>query len=55
MTNVDDETGVERFQAFVEMRDGVKLNTFVFLPKEGHAPFPVILQRTPYESAHRSQ
>ena len=48
MTNVDDETGVERFQAFVEMRDGVKLNTFVFLPKEGHAPFPVILQRTPY-------
>src|SRR5580700_10164778 len=32
----------------VAMRDGVRLNTFVFLPKDGGPRFPVILHRTPY-------
>lgn len=36
------------FQAMVPMRDGVRLNTFVFLPERGGLRFPVILQRTPY-------
>ncbi len=36
------------FQAMVTMRDGVKLNTFVYLPDEDGPRFPVILQRTPY-------
>ena len=31
----------------IEMRDGVKLATNVFLPK-GDGPWPVILTRTPY-------
>lgn len=35
-------------QHFVAMRDGAKMNTFVFLPKTGGPSFPVILQRTPY-------
>ncbi len=35
-------------QAMVPMRDGVRLNTFVFLPEHGGPRFPVILQRTPY-------
>ncbi len=39
---------VRSFQAMVPMRDGVKLNTFVFLPQNGGPRFPVILQRTPY-------
>jgi len=30
------------------MRDGIRLNTFVFLPEHGGPRFPVILQRTPY-------
>ena len=30
------------------MRDGVRLNTFVFLPQDGGPRFPVILHRTPY-------
>ena len=30
------------------MRDGVKLNTFVYLPRTGGPRYPVILQRTPY-------
>src|SRR5580700_4139321 len=32
----------------VAMRDGVRLNTFVFLPQDGGPRFPVILHRTPY-------
>lgn len=35
-------------QHFVAMRDGAKMNTFMFLPKTGGPSFPVILQRTPY-------
>jgi putative CocE/NonD family hydrolase len=40
--------GARAFQAMVTMRDGVRLNTFVFLPREGGPRWPVILQRTPY-------
>ena len=35
-------------QAMVPMRDGVRLNTFVFLPETGGPRFPAILHRTPY-------
>lgn len=48
MKLVDPTTGTRGFQTYVAMRDGVKLNTFVFLPAEGGPQFPVILQRTPY-------
>src|SRR5256885_548759 len=40
--------GSRCFQAMVAMRDGVRLNTFVFLPQGGGPRFPVILHRTPY-------
>jgi len=36
------------FQTMVPMRDGIRLNTFVFLPDDGGSRFPVILHRTPY-------
>jgi hypothetical protein len=45
---VDGETGARGFQAMVAMRDGVRLNTFVFLPATGGPRWPVILHRTPY-------
>jgi putative CocE/NonD family hydrolase len=32
----------------VAMRDGIRLNTFVFLPESGGPRWPVILHRTPY-------
>jgi putative CocE/NonD family hydrolase len=35
-------------QAMVPMRDGVRLNTFVYLPQSDGPTYPVILQRTPY-------
>jgi uncharacterized protein len=36
------------FQAMVPMRDGTRLNTFVFFPDDGASRWPVILHRTPY-------
>jgi putative CocE/NonD family hydrolase len=48
MTETNGTKGANCFQAFVEMRDEVKLNTFVFLPDTAGPAFPVILQRTPY-------
>jgi putative CocE/NonD family hydrolase len=38
----------DAFQTMVAMRDGTRLNTFVFLPKSGGPRWPVILHRTPY-------
>src|SRR3954447_16128225 len=43
----DAASGARCGQTMVPMRDGIRLNTFVFLPPEG-ARFPVILHRTPY-------
>jgi uncharacterized protein len=43
----DTWSGARCGQAMVRMRDGISLNTFVFLPPKG-ARFPVILHRTPY-------
>jgi uncharacterized protein len=45
---VDPETGARLWQTMVAMRDGVRLNTFVFLPGEGGPRWPVIMHRTPY-------
>ena len=36
------------FQTMVPMRDGARLNTFVFLPEAGGPRWPAILHRTPY-------
>jgi putative CocE/NonD family hydrolase len=35
-------------RAMVPMRDGVKLNTIVFSPKQAGGPLPFLLMRTPY-------
>jgi putative CocE/NonD family hydrolase len=45
---VADSNSANCFQAMVPMRDGTRLNTFVYLPGDGQATYPVILQRTPY-------
>jgi uncharacterized protein len=41
------DSGARCGQTMVAMRDGARLNTFVFLPPAGDR-FPVILHRTPY-------
>ncbi|MBV8121562.1 MAG: hypothetical protein JO081_16675, partial [Alphaproteobacteria bacterium] len=45
---IDPETGAQGFRSMVAMRDGVRLNTFVFLPANSGPCWPVILHRTPY-------
>src|SRR5947199_2859473 len=47
-TIIDPTNGARCFQTMVPMRDGTRLNTFMFLPPKGGPRFPVILQRTPY-------
>jgi hypothetical protein len=47
-TLTDAATGEPAFQTMVAMRDGTRLNTFVFPPASGGPRFPVILHRTPY-------
>ena len=44
----DAATGARCYQTMVPMRDGARLNTFVFVPPEGGPRFPAILHRTPY-------
>ena len=46
--------GARCFQAMVPMRDGVRLNTFVYLPESGGSRFPVIMQRSPYGITSRT-
>src|SRR5271168_770667 len=43
-----DRADSRAFQVMVAMRDGTKLNTFVFLPESVGPRWPVILHRTPY-------
>ena len=46
--HTDNASGARCFQTMVPMRDGIQLNTFVFLPENGGPRYPVILHRTPY-------
>ena len=48
MQVIDPVTGARGFQVMVAMRDGTRLNTFVFLPGSGGPRWSVILHRTPY-------
>jgi len=36
--------------AMIPMRDGVKLNTNIFIPKNAAGPLPIMLERTPYNA-----
>lgn len=45
--NMQDLARVDEM-VMVPMRDGVRLSTDVYLPREGEGPFPVIFWRTPY-------
>src|SRR5215469_9464858 len=38
----------ERKEAMIPMRDGVKLHTEIYSPREGGPPLPILMQRTPY-------
>jgi putative CocE/NonD family hydrolase len=45
----------ERFtkqEAMIPMRDGIKLNTEIYIPKQTTGPVPILLTRTPYGLGH---
>ncbi len=45
----------ERTSAMIPMRDGVKLNTNIFMPKNIGGPLPILLERTPYNAPESAQ
>src|SRR5262245_17789688 len=42
----------EKIEAMVPMRDGVRLNTEVYVPKNAKEPLPILVTRTPYGLEH---
>jgi putative CocE/NonD family hydrolase len=42
------ETTYVRTNVMIPMRDGVKLNTEIFAPKDARVPLPILMVRTPY-------
>lgn len=44
-------TDYEKSQHYIEMRDGVKLHTTVYTPKDTTREYPVLMIRTPYSCA----
>jgi predicted acyl esterase len=38
-------------EVYIPMRDGVKLFTSIYLPKDESKTYPILLQRTPYSCA----
>jgi len=45
--------GFERRDVMIPMRDGIRLNTVIFTPKQQPEPLPIILLRTPYSVSGR--
>jgi putative CocE/NonD family hydrolase len=41
----------EKSQYYIEMRDGVKLHTTVYVPKNDSESYPILMTRTPYSCA----
>jgi hypothetical protein len=44
-----------KIEAMIPMRDGVRLNTEIYLPKRGRERLPILLTRTPYGLGHDEQ
>ena len=54
LSGQDGRRAIKSIDVMLEMRDGVKLATSVYLP-EGEGPWPVIVTRTPYSKAGYAQ
>src|SRR6185437_15285687 len=44
----DPPAGFDKIEQMVPMRDGVKLHTIIYAPKNHSGPLPIIFNRTPY-------
>src|SRR5258708_39757079 len=45
----------EKTEAMVPMRDGIKLHTVLFAPKDQNTPLPILFVRTPYGAVHEEK
>ena len=45
---VETNVAFDRREEMIRMRDGVRLHTLIFTPKDQKEPLPIIIQRTPY-------
>jgi uncharacterized protein len=45
---VEPNVPFEKREEMIRMRDGVRLNTVIFTPKDQKEPLPIIMNRTPY-------
>jgi len=45
------EENYDKYEYLIEMRDGIKLFTAVYIPKDKSKKYPIILNRTPYSVA----
>ena len=54
LSGQDARRAIKSNDVMLEMRDGVKLATSIYLP-EGEGPWPVIVTRTPYSKAGYAQ
>ncbi|QQS45577.1 MAG: CocE/NonD family hydrolase [Acidobacteriota bacterium] len=50
-TGSQSEQPFEKQNTMIRMRDGVRLNTNIFIPRDKGGPLPIILERTPYQAA----
>ena len=47
--NSEDTASVfTKTDAMIPMRDGARLHTVIFVPREAQGPLPILLERTPY-------
>src|SRR5271166_4148478 len=42
------DSAFEKREAMIPTRDGVKLHTVIFIPRDASGPLPILLERTPY-------
>jgi len=47
----DDDSLFIKTEAMIPVRDGIRLHTVIFTPRDAHEPLPVLLERTPYGAA----
>ncbi len=48
----DTESTFEKFEFWIPMRDGVRLYTAVYVPKDRSARYPILMYRTRYGVEH---
>ncbi len=50
-TEAEVKADYTKFEQMIAMRDGVKLFTSIYVPKDRSRPYPIMLNRTPYSVA----